>query len=281
MTALVLWFLHYVVVIQLAVGTIGLFVVDPADGDSVETGAGATTTTTAAGKATTTTAKSKSKSKGTVTTGATGETGTSTTTTTTPVKATTASTAGPGGQALRPAAAGKYDYRITNTDADGESDTSTGRYTISAAREVDGELRQTEVDDEDGTTITNNYAWRSDGLYLRSFDGDDSGCDFEPDIKLVASPPTVGRQWSIDASCTAEGQTVSLQGTSRISRTDRITVAGTQLDVHVIDTTATGGGSEFRAVTFFSVQRGLTVRDETTLEDGSREVTELLNIDPK
>lgn len=275
------WFLRYFIVIQLATGTVGLFVVDPdGKGDSVETGTGAesTTSTTTGGKATTTTTTGKSKDGAAPATTAAAP---ATTATTAAPKATTTSTTRPAGPVLKPAAAGKYDYRVTSTDSDGENDTGTGSYTLSAAREVDGEIRQTEVDTTEGTTTTTSYAWRSDGFYVRSVEEDGSGCNFEPDIMVIASPPTVGRQWRVDTSCTSDGETVTVTGTSRIARTERITVAGRQLDVHVVESTARFEDFEFRGAQYISVERGLIVRDDTTYDDGSREVIELLNVDPK
>ncbi|MDQ3758126.1 MAG: hypothetical protein M3394_09795, partial [Actinomycetota bacterium] len=176
--------------------------------------------------------------------------------------------------------AGTYEYRSTYTDDEG-SETGTGRFTLESAKQQDGETRQTEVDVEDDVTTTTGYAWRSDGLYIRTITNDGATCDFEPDIMAVPSPPTAGRTWRTDTACTEEGETIRLTGTSRTVRTERMAVGGRQVEVVVIETTLSAEGTEFSGKQFFAPAHGIVVRDETTHDDGSSEVREVLNVDPK
>lgn len=259
-------FLRFLIVAQLAAASVAAFTVDEDDkGASVATDA--TTTTTAGGAKTTTTAK-----------------GAATTTTSTTAKSaatTTPTTAKPAGPVLKPAAAGQYDYRIQYID-DEDTEETTGGFSRGNAREVEGEIRQTELEVDGETTTTTSYAWRADGLYLRSSTEDGATCNIEPDLLLAPSPLTVGREWRIDSSCTTEGETLRVQGTSRVARTERITVAGQSIEVHVIETEAmVDEGGSFRSKEYFSLAHGLVVRDDTTYDDGTREVTELLNVVPK
>lgn len=279
-----MWVLHYVVVIQVAVGLLGLLVIEP-EGTSESVSTGDTTTTTVA--APTSTAPGTPK---TTTTIAGAKETTTTSTTAAPTRTTTRTTAAtgpstttttrPASQGLTPAKAGSYDYRTTYTDAE-DSETTTGNFSLGTAKEQDGEVRQVELDDDGETTTTTSYAWRADGLWIRTITSDGSTCNFEPDLLLVPSPPTVGRSWRIDTSCTEDGETISLTGTSRTARNDRIAVAGRQVDVVVIETTVNTDEGDITGRLFFSVAHGLVVRDETTYDDGSSEVRELLNVDPK
>lgn len=254
-------FLWIVVASQLAVGVVGLSTVD-SDDDAARIDATATTATTAAAKP-----------------GSAGPTSTAK-----PGGPTTTATAAarPAGKSLTPAKAGVYEFRNRYTDDEGTEETK-GRYTYSAAREEGGDLRQTVVEVEDDVTTTFSFAWRADGLYIRAVDEEGEGCNMEPDVLLVPSPLTVGRQWKIDSSCTVAGETVRLQATSRVVRTERITVAGRQVDTYLVETKI-AEDEETEGLTslqFFSPELGLVVREDTTYDDGTKETDELLNLDPK
>lgn len=245
-------FLRFLVVVQLLAAAAGLAVVDEDEQGQP-----------AAVEAPTTTSQPTTAARPVTTARPTSTVRPTTTTTTRPAPV------------LKPAANGHYDYRETITGPGGTQE-STDSYALTTARETEGELRQSMLDvDVEATTVT-TYAWRTTGLFLMSTREDDGRCDFEPDILLVPSPLTVGRQWTVDSSCTTD-QNVHLKATSHVVRTDRVTVAGRRIDVHVIETK----GEDFRSLQFFALAHGLVVREETTYQDGTSEVIELLNVDPK
>lgn len=267
-------FLWIVVVAQLAVGIVGLATVDPDDDAARIDTTASTTTTTAAGAGSAGPATTTKPGRPTTT-------GAQPTTTAGPTTTATAA-AQPAGKSLTPARAGVYEYRNRYTDDEGTEETK-GRYSYSAAREEGGEVRQTVTEVEDEVTTTLSFAWRADGLYLRAANEDGEGCNMEPDVLLVPSALTIGRQWKIDSSCTVAGEPIRLQATSRLARTERITVAGRQVDTYVIETKIAEDEENegLTSLQFFSPERGLVVRDDTTYDDGTTETEELLNLDPK
>jgi hypothetical protein len=203
----------------------------------------------------------------------------------------TTTTKAPRPPALKPAASGRCAYRTTATDEEG-THTSSGNIAYSEPKDDGDGLRQIEIALGDGYTTRTIYGWRPDGLHLRSaFEGETGGegyhCDYEPDVLPAPSPLVVGKTWAIASTCLgAKGRAAGdrLDATAKVARTDRVPVAGAQVAVHVIETSGkrvvNGVPVEFRSTQYFSLDRGLVVREETSFGDGSRETTELTDLDP-
>lgn len=202
-----------------------------------------------------------------------------TTTTTTTVPPTTTTTAVPGSI---PPAAGTYPYVLRYSDDEGVSAEATGRLVVQAAREADGENRQTHVyTDQVYGTQSQALAWRGDGVFLRLID-DGSGaegnsCDYEPDVLLYPLPTTVGHAWETDTACADDPDGRRLMMSSTVERADRITVGGEKVDVFVITTTEEGteeeGSYAVTQTTYFAPSVGLDVKTEADFrfdeDDGS------------
>src|SRR5687768_7356181 len=118
-----------VVVLELVVGAVAVAVIEPEADEPARFGAAGSTTvpagagSTAGPEGPSTTAKAAKPTGRTATT------------------ATTATTQ-PAGQTLKPAKAGEYNFRKRFTGENGSFE-STGTYTLNAAREDEGEIRQT------------------------------------------------------------------------------------------------------------------------------------------
>lgn len=260
--------LQLLIVVQLVAGAALATTIEPEE--SVVDTAASTTSTSAAAPA---------------------QASTPTTTATTAAKATTTTAAAP---TLKPVAAGKYAYRLHET-VDGETDTYDGSWSYFTARQTDGELHQLLVDenesDEGGVTRV-SLAWRGDGRYTRSFEeeGEDykDTCNFEPDVLEAPSPMVVGKQWTTKTACPEYDPPLHMEGTSKVVRTDRVTIGGKPLPVYVIELRGRvpvgDVVGEFRTVAWFSVDLGFAVREETTFtvdgEGSDKDVYELVSVTP-
>lgn len=213
------------------------------------------------------------------------------TTTSTTRQATT--TTAPAPPTLKPVPAGTYAYRLHET-VDGQTETHNGTWSYFTARQTDGELRQLLVDqNESDTGMTRvSIAWRSDGRYTRSFEergiDHENDCNFEPDVLEAPSPMVVGKQWATKTTCPEYDPPLNLEGTSKVVRTDRVSIGGKPVAAYVIE----GRGrvpvgdvvGEFHTLAWFSVELGFAVREETTFsvdgEGSDKDVYELVSVTP-
>ncbi|HEX9969314.1 MAG TPA: hypothetical protein VGB03_04175, partial [Acidimicrobiales bacterium] len=206
--------LFRLIVVQLVAGLVLAATVDPKP-EGVQTTA-PTSTSSPATAAPSTTAPAKAA-----------------TTTAAPKPATPATTAP---AVLKNKPAGEYAYRLRVTE-DGATKDYAGTLAFFTARETDGELRQLVIDDNDHAEYSTRaaFAWRADGLYLRSTEDygidHEEKCDFEPDVLQYPSPMMVGKQWTVSSGC----DSLRFEIVSRVVRTDTVTVGGRKVAVYVID----------------------------------------------
>lgn len=265
--------LRLIVVVQLIAGVVLAATVEP-DEDGVQT-----TASTATSSSTTTASATTAPAQAAPTTAAP--------TTAAPAKPTTTTTTAP--PVLKNKPAGEYAYRLRVTE-DGTTKNYAGTLAYFTARETDGEVRQLVIDDNehDSFSTRTTYAWRPDGVYVLSTHEDgidhDERCDFEPDLLVYPSPMVVGKQWTLSSACAP----VRVEATSRVVRMETVSVGGRRVAVHVVETQGrvSGEGAEagFHSVDWFSVEHGLSVREETTYtapQGEYKEANELLSLDPK
>jgi hypothetical protein len=161
-----------------------------------------------------------------------------------------------------------------------------------------GAGRQTEEDGE----ITSEVAWRGDGKYVleTTFTAQQGGfrCDWDPDVLEYKLPLAQGTTWRIENSCVvAQGFTIEIESTSRVTGSEKTSVAGQTVDTWIVYsegtlTFRTPQGTSMQRVTAddrFSPAHGLSVRvsetvrgpDPATGEDVNEASTrELLNLTP-
>lgn len=275
--------LRLLIAVQLVAGVALAATVEP-EKTGVETTASTTTTSAPPGSGATTTAAPAAASSTTAARGGA-------TTTTAAPKATTTTAAAP---TLKPVPAGKYAYRLHET-VDGETETHNGTWSYFTARQTDGELRQLLVDENEsveGAMTRVSIAWRNDGRYTRSFEeeGEDykDTCNFEPDVLEAPSPMVVGKQWTTKTACPEYDPPLNMEGTSKVVRTDRVSIGGKPLAVYVIELRGRvpvgDVVGEFHTVAWFSVDLGFAVREETTFsvdgEGSDKDVYELVSTTP-
>lgn len=185
--------------------------------------------------------------------------------------------------------AGRYRYRTSGGEGAGEESTTTVE-----DRGRDGDARRLSVTTTGSQlTSTNDVVWRSDGVRtLRStltFGDRQADCDWEPDIVDAVFPLTAGATWSSASKCSVTGLTpapIELEraSTSKVVELRRIVVAGTPVDVWVIERTErlSGGGrsEEGSAVAFFSPKHGIEVELRGTVS-GRDYVRQLVSLDPE
>jgi hypothetical protein len=187
--------------------------------------------------------------------------------TTTSSSTTTTTTAVPGSI---PPAEGTYPYRLRLVD-DEETLEAKGRLVVQAARQAEGETRQSHVyTDEVYGTQNQAHAWRGDGVFLRLIDdgsgAEDNSCDFEPDILLYPLPLTVGHAWEADSACADDPDGDRATTFSKVERADRISVGGQKVDVFVIrrtrESTDADGSFSVTETVYFAPSVGVDVRME-------------------
>lgn len=184
---------------------------------------------------------------------------------------------------------GAYRYRES-------SESGTTEETVRYADRGGG--RQTESDDDAMSEI----AWRDDGKFVleTTFGQPPEGfrCDWNPDVLEYKLPLATGSSWEIKASCSpGQGLTISIDARSEVVGSERIRVAGEDVDTWVVRsqgtlTFQTPQGTSTQKVTSddrFSPKHGLSVRSSETTEgtdpmtgqnvrDSSRR--EILNLSP-
>jgi hypothetical protein len=187
-----------------------------------------------------------------------------------------------------PPRAGRYRYRTTGGDEGGSESTTTVE-----DRGRDGETTRLSITTAGGQlTSVNDVEWRADGVRtLRStlsFNGQQTDCDWEPDIVEAVYPLAPGATWSADSRCEIRGFTptpIVLERTSRskVVELRRAELAGTTVDVWVIERTErlSGGGrsEEGSAVVLFSPRHGIDVELRGTVS-GREYVRQLVSLDP-
>lgn len=185
--------------------------------------------------------------------------------------------------------AGRYRYRTTG--GEGAADEST---TTVEDRGRDGDATRLSVTTTGSQlTSSNEVVWRSEGVRtLRStltFGDRQAECDWEPDIVDAVFPLAAGATWSSTSQCSVTGLTptpivLERASTSKVIELRRIVVAGTPVDVWVIERIErlSGGGrsEEGSAVAFFSPKHGIDVELRGTVS-GRDYVRQLVSLDPE
>lgn len=224
--------------IVFVVALIGAFTVDNGGKTKLATDNSATSTT-AALETTTTAAPSVTTARGTATTAAKKATATTAASAGGPPPTVSANVPDPG--PVKPPAAGKYDYAVTQN---GQSSTMTE--TITAKPDENGAARRTDTyTDGQGNTFTNEQAWSADGMrWLSSHIASAQGtfdCTWTPPILFYAFPLSVGKTWNIDSTCKTTVQntpiTVHVTGNAKVTGKSLDKVAGTNVATWVIEAT--------------------------------------------
>lgn len=188
-----------------------------------------------------------------------------------------------------PPRAGRYRYRTTGGDDAGEESTTTV-----AERGREGDETRLSVTTTGGQlTSTNEVVWRPDGVRtLRStltFGERQADCDWEPDLVEAVFPLAAGATWTSASQCSITGLTpapivLERSSTSKVVELRRIVVAGTPVDVWVIERTErlSGGGrsEEGSAVAFFSPRHGVDVELRGTVS-GRDYTRQLVSLEPE
>lgn len=227
----------------------------------------------------------------------------------------TQSAQGPAGRPYGSTRPGKYRYRTTSTNTEGEKQTRESGVTIEDGSKTPQALRQiikpetTQEQRESGFGgFQQEIEWRADGLYEIGNKGTtpqgETGCNWDPPRLSLRLPLKVGLEWKSDSSCTS---TVTYQGqqqtfknhtvtSSKVTGTQQVTVAGQTIEVFVIEerSTAKTEGSGFSnsaegtGTRLFSAKHGLDVKwsgkSTSDFRGQKREFSterEILNLDPE
>ena len=147
-----------------------------------------------------------------------------------------------------PPASGLYGYKITVQGDFGE-ESSEFAVSVEEPRTVRGGTTQThEWQIEDFPQVF-HYRFTSQRLLLErvestQFDGSQYDCEFDPPQVELQLPLHVDASWSGTSACKGD-DTTSGEYSAEVIRTERVEIAGTQVDTFVVRTeTTTSDGSE-------------------------------------
>ena len=186
-----------------------------------------------------------------------------------------------------PPAVGRYPYKVTVSGVFG---TNTVEYEVEMREPTAaaGGRRQVQFWDIPNFPQEFTYLWRTDELLLErvkstQIDGTEQNCKFDPPQLTLQLPMAVGETWETDVECDG----ARTKGTAEITRTERVTINGVDVDTFVIEgtseTTADGQTFTQESTTWYAPKERLFVLLHTTQSDGTNDVTtsvEALSIAP-
>ena len=142
---------------------------------------------------------------------------------------------------------GRYTYRTSSTSSTRGPSTTTKEtssevtYRLVAMPPENGNVRvRRYVEGSNGWT---DNAYRRDGQYILGTGGENNGeqtqCDWQPDILAVKWGAAVGTSWAVDSRCTSTSDgaksEIHEQGTVRVVGTKTLTIGGRRVDTKVLE----------------------------------------------